>query len=415
MGVNYQTRRPIQYLQPADNWSNHPGQFVDPDAEFEDTEVVAPLAESDVIENSPMLEPEAYFNWIVFNSDVFESLIADLLRLNGKHYGKSLLGIASSSSIESPLLPRYKYYQGRHYLIADDYCLWIILDGSTAELIGPYKHPTEPDFGWYFSRRTFDGQYRYESRYAGEYYVLLLPHHLHFNEGFLSLAGDIAGLTCHGVIRKVSNELQITSAESLFNFNKIQSCHQVIAPAFEPQHRYWFHQGLLQSSFEYTSVFRYNNPNGSLQGFVQLYRHRTGSAFVPLTCWCHRGRHHQPQWVHFGFEKPMLFNLDQIEQYPRGTIYVFDNELLACNFENEMNRKLLRGQTISTTWTGGKHTLEHVDFSPLYGRRVVRVEENNNEASSAITEEMAHLINEKVQRFTIIQAEELRDGLPLQR
>ena len=121
--------------------------------------------------------------------------------------------------------------------------------------------------------------------------------------------------------------------------------------------------------------------------------------------WFHKNHPNKPYWAHLGFKKPIFLNLDMIERQPEATIYIFDNELLAYNFEEKLHRNGAQNEFIAAAWPGGKDTIGKVDFSPLRGRQVVRVEEKSD-ASITLTETMAPTIQAVTSNFTIKLAEE---------
>ena len=110
--------------------------------------------------------------------------------------------------------------------------------------------------------------------------------------------------------------------------------------------------------------YTYRNAAGNVLGFICRIDTEGGKKLIPRTPWYDdRG---DIVWQTKGFACPRpLYGLEQLASLPNAVVVLVEGEKCADAY------RALDPATPTVTWPGGSGAVEHVDWSPLEGRRVV--------------------------------------------
>ncbi len=117
---------------------------------------------------------------------------------------------------------------------------------------------------------------------------------------------------------------------------------------------------LPASSARYT----YRNAAGNVLGFISRIDIEGGKKLIPRTPWYDDRGDIVWQTKAFACPRP-LYGLDQLASLPNAVVVLVEGEKCADAY------RALDPATPTVTWPGGSGAVEHVDWSPLEGRRVV--------------------------------------------
>ena len=114
-------------------------------------------------------------------------------------------------------------------------------------------------------------------------------------------------------------------------------------------------------------VWCYRAGDGAVLGYV--YRFKTsegGKEVLPLT-WCRNDETGEVEWHWMAFPEPRpLYGLDALAARPEATVLLVEGE--KCK---DVGAEQL-GDLVVVTWPGGGKAVKKVDWSPLFGRKVIQ-------------------------------------------
>lgn len=114
-------------------------------------------------------------------------------------------------------------------------------------------------------------------------------------------------------------------------------------------------------------VWCYRAGDGAVLGYV--YRFKTsdgGKEVLPLT-WCRNDETGEVEWHWMAFPEPRpLYGLDALSARPEATVLLVEGE--KCK---DVGAEQL-GDLVVVTWPGGGKAVKKVDWSPLFGRKVIQ-------------------------------------------
>lgn len=130
-------------------------------------------------------------------------------------------------------------------------------------------------------------------------------------------------------------------------------------------------------TYDPIKTWDYNNSNGDLLGICARYE-VNGEKEIRMWTYASRGDE-AAKWEcgHFNFPRP-IFNLDKIAKQDLPVLIV-EGEKCA-----EAASQLIP-QYVTTTWTGGANSIPKTDFSPLRGKKVILMPDNDEAGREAMT------------------------------
>ncbi len=155
-----------------------------------------------------------------------------------------------------------------------------------------------------------------------------------------------------------------------------------------------------------SKVWTYHTTKGFIIGFVirfdkaistdqQTGEITTEKEVLPLT-WCTDGNRSEWRWQ--GFDKPRpLYNLHLLAKNPNATVLLVEGEKTADAAQAQLDPS----RVVVTTWPGGSKAIEHIDFLPIYGRKLLLWPDNDVQGLSAMLH-VRHLISEHVSLCKIV-------------
>ncbi len=150
---------------------------------------------------------------------------------------------------------------------------------------------------------------------------------------------------------------------------KIEAMRVVPANAPAPNFNY--------SKGDPSAIYYYHDSYGNILGFVVRFDGRNGKDFRPLT-WCQNEEGEQ-FWSWKGFPKPYpiygLYELGQDEEKP---VLIVEGEKCAA-----AGREILKDFVV-VSWLGGSGAVDHVDWKPLFGRKVYLWPDNDKQGRKAM-------------------------------
>ena len=164
--------------------------------------------------------------------------------------------------------------------------------------------------------------------------------------------------------------------------------------AIEPKRTTWAHivpapgTGEAQEHYLHgkpSRMWTYQTASGEIVGHICRFDLENGDKeVIPLT-YCSDGARKQWRWQ--GFERPRpLYNLHLIAANPNATILIVEGEKSADAAQAQLDP----AKTIATCWPGGSMAIEHIDWLPLHGRKVIFWPDNDVQGLSAMLH-IAHL------------------------
>lgn len=138
-------------------------------------------------------------------------------------------------------------------------------------------------------------------------------------------------------------------------------------------------------------VWDYRTSDGKLIGHVCRFDLPNGEKeVIPLT-WCSDGKRSSWRWQGFTRPRP-LYNLHLIAANPDATILLVEGEKAA----DAAQAQLEPAKTVVTTWPGGSMAIAHIDWQPIYGRKLIYWPDNDVQGLSAMLH-IHHLIGGQTQ------------------
>jgi putative DNA primase/helicase len=110
--------------------------------------------------------------------------------------------------------------------------------------------------------------------------------------------------------------------------------------------------------------YTYRNAEGNVLGFISRIDTEGGKKLIPRTPWYDEQGQIVWQTKAFACPRP-LYGLDQLASLPSAVVVLVEGEKCADAY------RALDPATPTVTWPGGSGAVDHVDWSPLDGRRVV--------------------------------------------
>lgn len=139
----------------------------------------------------------------------------------------------------------------------------------------------------------------------------------------------------------------------------------------------------------------YNTPDGQLIGAVCRFDLPDGKEVLPLT-YCTDGKRKEWRWQ--GFERPRpLYNLHILAANPNASVLIVEGEKAADAAQAQLDT----AKTVVTTWPGGSMAIEHIDWTPIHGRKVILWPDNDVQGLSAMLH-VRHLVGEQLAMCRII-------------
>ena len=126
-------------------------------------------------------------------------------------------------------------------------------------------------------------------------------------------------------------------------------------------------------------VWEYHTVDGVLMGYYCRFDLEDGSKEVLPYIFATDGNRSQWRWQ--GFDKPRpLYRLNKILENPEATVIVVEGEKTADAAQ------LLFPKAIVTTWQGGGKAIQHTNFLPLEGRKVILWPDNDKPGREAVAQ-----------------------------
>jgi P4 family phage/plasmid primase-like protien len=113
-------------------------------------------------------------------------------------------------------------------------------------------------------------------------------------------------------------------------------------------------------------IWIYKNEKSELLGFITRRNRPDGKKdYYPLT-YCQNSQTGECEWRTQGFPHPRpIYGLDELARKPSASVLIVEGEKAA-----DAARKLLNGSVAVVSWPGGAQAIQHVDWSPVFGRRI---------------------------------------------
>jgi hypothetical protein len=134
-------------------------------------------------------------------------------------------------------------------------------------------------------------------------------------------------------------------------------------------------------------AFEYRGTSGGLLGYVLRWDAREGhrKEFMPATCWRDGGGKASWQLKAWPGKRP-LFGLDQLAARPDAIVLLVEGEKKVRAVELGPLADAFtwaKRPVIGITWPGGSKAVEYADFSPLAGRDVIVLPDNDQPGETA--------------------------------
>lgn len=138
------------------------------------------------------------------------------------------------------------------------------------------------------------------------------------------------------------------------------------------------------------ATYIYRDQKGFILGYVCCFKNKEGKKMViPLIYALQNGRY---KWMWHGFKTPRpLYNLPQLFNSEKT-----DRILLVEGEKTAEAASKLYPYLVVTTWPGGSNAFRNVDFTPLYGRKVIFWPDNDKPGDSAMIE-IYKMIGDKIE------------------
>lgn len=161
---------------------------------------------------------------------------------------------------------------------------------------------------------------------------------------------------------------------------------------------------------EPTKTWAYIKPGEGIYNWASRYDFSDGSKAVIPYVLRSRDDSSKPTIRQGAPPKRILYNLEKIKSHPEAKIFVVEGEKCADAIDEFFSRLGKGTSYVGTTWLGGagyKDKLNDVDLSPLYGRDVYLVPDNDEAGRSAMRS-MALLLRARARSLKVIDPEPSR-------
>jgi len=135
-----------------------------------------------------------------------------------------------------------------------------------------------------------------------------------------------------------------------------------------------------------SKAWTYRLADGRLYGFVCRFDTPDGKEVLPYV-WATDGNRSEWRWQGFDNPRP-LYNLHLLEANPSATVLLVEGEKTADAAQAQLDPS----RVVVTTWPGGSMAIAHVDWAPLWGRKVLMWPDNDVQGISAMLH-VRHLTN----------------------
>lgn len=142
-------------------------------------------------------------------------------------------------------------------------------------------------------------------------------------------------------------------------------------------------------------VWEYHTVDGTVMGYICRFDFEDGSKDVMPFVYATDGN--QAKWKWQGFEKPRpLYRLHQIMSNPKATIMVVEGEKTADAAQ------VLFPNAVVTCWQGGAKAIEHTNWIPLQGRKVILWPDNDQPGVDAMMQ-IAEMLRPSAKLLRMVQ------------
>lgn len=143
---------------------------------------------------------------------------------------------------------------------------------------------------------------------------------------------------------------------------------QIPNPDVEPENFTHYKHG------EPSATWCYYNPDGSIHGYAVRFDFDNGEKMVLPFSYQNDGT--TKKWMYKGFEKPrLMYNAHLINDNPEASIVIVEGEKTA-----DAGQKLIKpNAVVFTTWMGGAHGVDNVDFSILKNRKIILIPDHDTD------------------------------------
>lgn len=140
----------------------------------------------------------------------------------------------------------------------------------------------------------------------------------------------------------------------------------------------------------------YHLDNGHLLGYVLRFDTPDGKEVLPYTYCTDGAGNFQWRFQGFGTPRPM-YNLHLIAANLNATILLVEGEKSADAAQKELDP----ARVVVSTWPGGSMSIAHVDWVPLYGRKVLLWPDNDVQGISAMLH-VRHIVGKELALCKIV-------------
>lgn len=115
------------------------------------------------------------------------------------------------------------------------------------------------------------------------------------------------------------------------------------------------------------AIYFYLDAEGRLNGVIHRYIKSDGGKELTSLSYCHHSVTKKFEWRWMSFPKPRpLYGLELLARYPTANVLLVEGEKCV-----DAGRVLLDCEVVVITWPGGGKAVDHSDWAPLAGRKVV--------------------------------------------
>lgn len=121
-----------------------------------------------------------------------------------------------------------------------------------------------------------------------------------------------------------------------------------------------------------SKTWTYHNADGGIIGYICRFDLPTGEKEVLPYVYATDDKRSEWRWM--GFAKPRpLYNLHRIAANPTASILVVEGEKTADAAQAQLDET----KTVVTCWIGGARAIEHTDWTPIKGRKLIYLPDND--------------------------------------
>lgn len=123
-----------------------------------------------------------------------------------------------------------------------------------------------------------------------------------------------------------------------------------------------------------STVWSYHDESGNVLQHVCRFDFNDGTKQVLPLIYGNDGGQNRWKWIALESPRP-IFNRHLINANPYATIVIVEGEKTATHGQNNV----LASQFVFTCWIGGAHGIKNADWTPIHGRNVVVIPDNDTE------------------------------------